>query len=319
MRIVLSALTWIGAHARGLIAVAPIVALFLTDLSTLLRPALPFLVTLVYATAMMRIDLGAVTREALQPKTLLINLTITFVFMVCMPAVFYLIAQVLRFPPEAQAALVYGAVAPPFGSAAAVCLLLGANAALALQLSVLSALAAPIIGPWVAELLLGEALEIEPLTLGLRIAAMLGAGAVIAILGRRLLRPSRIARHAKAFDGAAAAIMILFVFPLFDGVWDMIAADPWRAAAVLAMVFAANLAVQLIVVFGSTGAVGVETAGALGVCMGNRNVALYLAALPPSPFFTLFVALYQIPMYLTPVVMRTAMQICRDLQTRRTL
>jgi hypothetical protein len=36
---------------------------------------------------------------------------------------------------------------------------------------------------------------------------------------------------------------------------------------------------------------------------GNRNVSLYLAALPPDPVFGLFVAFYQFPILLTPVVM----------------
>jgi hypothetical protein len=36
---------------------------------------------------------------------------------------------------------------------------------------------------------------------------------------------------------------------------------------------------------------------------GNRNIALFLAALPPEAvgFLTLFVAVYQIPMYVTPL------------------
>jgi hypothetical protein len=36
---------------------------------------------------------------------------------------------------------------------------------------------------------------------------------------------------------------------------------------------------------------------------GNRNVAIYLAALPPDPLFGLYVALYQLPMLFTPLVL----------------
>jgi len=49
---------------------------------------------------------------------------------------------------------------------------------------------------------------------------------------------------------------------------------------------------------------GHETAGALGVLSGNRNVSLYLATLPPDPMLSLFVALYQLPMYATPLIGR---------------
>jgi hypothetical protein len=47
-----------------------------------------------------------------------------------------------------------------------------------------------------------------------------------------------------------------------------------------------------------------ETAGATALIWGNRNAALALAALPPDPLFTLYVALYQFPMYFTPLVIR---------------
>ena len=49
---------------------------------------------------------------------------------------------------------------------------------------------------------------------------------------------------------------------------------------------------------------GAETSGALGILWGNRTVAIYLAALPPDPQVTLFVALYQFPMYFTPLLLQ---------------
>ena len=59
---------------------------------------------------------------------------------------------------------------------------------------------------------------------------------------------------------------------------------------------------------GLGGAVGVRRAnqgpaGAAGRMWGNRNVALYLAALPPDPLFGLYVACYQLPMLFTPLVL----------------
>ena len=40
----------------------------------------------------------------------------------------------------------------------------------------------------------------------------------------------------------------------------------------------------------------------VAVVSGNRNLGLYFAALPADPLFSLFVATYQIPIYLTPMV-----------------
>ena len=36
---------------------------------------------------------------------------------------------------------------------------------------------------------------------------------------------------------------------------------------------------------------------------GTRNVSIYFAALPADPLFGLYVALYQIPMLFTPLVL----------------
>ncbi|MFL2798248.1 MAG: hypothetical protein ACJZ89_01465, partial [Paracoccaceae bacterium] len=44
----------------------------------------------------------------------------------------------------------------------------------------------------------------------------------------------------------------------------------------------------------------------IGIVSGNRNIALYLVALPimQSEQLLIFLGCYQIPMYLTPIIMR---------------
>ena len=42
----------------------------------------------------------------------------------------------------------------------------------------------------------------------------------------------------------------------------------------------------------------------LGLVFGNRNISLMLAALPPDPTFSLFVAMAQIPIYASPIILR---------------
>jgi hypothetical protein len=45
-----------------------------------------------------------------------------------------------------------------------------------------------------------------------------------------------------------------------------------------------------------------EGTRSVAVVAGNRNLGLYFAALPADPLFALFVAAYQLPLYLTPMV-----------------
>ena len=301
-------LQWVGRNARVLIALAPLAALFLTDLSAFLRPALPYLVAAVYVTAMVRIDISSATRAAIAPRRIGGNLAAIFVFMALMPAAALYTAQAAGWSVATQTILVTALVPPPFASAAAICFLLGAEAALALEITILAALIAPFSGPFIAEVLLGEALPIDSITLSLRIAAMIAGGALVALVLRSLITPARISRNASALDGISACLMIVLIFPIFDGVVDTLRTAPWQTiASVLALVLLVNLGVQLVTLFALAPFFGVATAAALGISFGNRNMALYLAALPQNAFFSLFVALYQVPMYLTPLIMRRAM------------
>ena len=108
----------------------------------LLAGTLPFWVALLVGLAMMRIDLIAVARGAVSPKRLLPNLALAAGLLCVTPAVFWGVATALGLPQGHVAALVYTSAAPPLGSGAAFCLLIGFNAAFAIEMTVLcSALA----------------------------------------------------------------------------------------------------------------------------------------------------------------------------------
>lgn len=299
----ISALEWIGARARWILAIGAVAALFLQDLAALLRPMLPAFVALMYLLAMIRIDLGAVFRRTLHPRRMLTLIAACIALMVATPALLAGIAGAAGLSTELTASLVYVGAAPPLGSSAALCLLLGLDAAIALELTIIGSFLTPIIGPFVTSLLLGEAVPIDPLDLSLRLAAMIGAGAVLAIIARALIGSETIARRARAFDGIGAIAMVATVIPIFAGATALIVAKPWLAAGVLALVFAFNIGLQLFTTPFLRRGIAKDSAGALGLIWGNRNAALYLAALPQSPVFTLFVALYQFPMYMTPLLL----------------
>jgi hypothetical protein len=134
---------------------------------------------------------------------------------------------------------------------------------------------------------------------------MIVAGLVAAVIFRRLVGAETIERRALAFDGVGALAMLAMILPIFDGVTAQLVAAPAVALGVLALVFALNIGAQCVAlpilrrVFPDTGA------GAVALIWGNRNAALYLAALPQAPVFTLFVALYQFPMYMTALLMKS--------------
>lgn len=289
----MTVLAWIGAQARWVLLVGAGLGLLFPDASAALRPYLPGFIAMVYALAMLRIDLTAMARDLARPSYLARIAAMTLLMLTATPVLAYFAVQIIGLGPAFEKGVVYAFAAPPIASAAGFCLLLGLNARRALELTVACSLIIPLTGPIVASTLLGADLDLSPVTLGLRAAAMIFSGAAAALILRRLIGSARIERNAKSLDGIGALAFLLFIFPLFDGVGTMIAARPAVAAAMLGFVTLIMWGPPLIAarLKGDR-----PTNDATGMVWGARSIAIYAAALPPDPVFALFVALYQIPM-----------------------
>ncbi|MEL7464460.1 MAG: hypothetical protein AAFN79_10360 [Pseudomonadota bacterium] len=288
----ISSLAWVGARARWVLFVGAFVGLAAPDLSAVLRPALPFFVAMVYALAMLRVDPIAILRGLARPRRAAIVLGGAGLMLVAAPVAAFAAARLLGLGPEVERILVYTFAAPPIASAAAICLIIGFRAALALELTIVASLIMPFTGPLVVEALIGAEVALDPVELSLRMAAMIFGGFAAAMIGRWWMGRERIARNAPSLDGLAALGFLLFILPLFDGARDAIAAAPLTALGYFALAAVAIFGTAWIALrFGQR-----EPAGAVGVVAGTRSVAIFLAALPPDPAFALYVALYQFPM-----------------------
>lgn len=297
-------LEWVGLRARWILALGAVAALFAQDVAAALRPALPAFVALMYMLAMIRIDLRTVFMRSLRPRRLALTVGLCTALMIGTPLVLAGVAALIPLPPGYIESMVYIAAAPPLGSAAALCLLLGLDAALALELTIIGSLLAPVFGPFITTLLLGEAVPLDALSLSLRLGGMILTGLVAALIFRRVVGAKAIDQRASAFDGVGALAMLAMILPIFDGVTAQLVAAPLVALGVLALVFALNIGAQCAALPLLRRFLQTNEAGAVALIWGNRNAALYLAALPQAPVFTLFVALYQFPMYMTALLMK---------------
>jgi len=300
---VLRGLAWLGARARWVLAVGVVLATFLPSLSAFLRPYLPGFLVLILCVSMARLDLGALAHRATRPRRLARVMLWAVAMMVASPVVAWAVAVASGMPEVQVAALVYTFAAPPIASSPAMCLMLGLEAGFALELTVVASLAAPFIGPVVTKMLLGEAVPLDAIELTLRVAAIMAAGVVAAVLLRWMMGADRITRNAGALDGVATLVLLIFVIPLLDGFWDVTLSMPGFAFGTLALVLAANWGVQVVMILTGRRAAGPDLVGSVSLMWGNRNVSLYLAALPPDPLFGLYVAFYQLPMLFTPLVL----------------
>lgn len=106
-----------------------------------------------------------------------------------------------------------------------------------------------------------------------------------------------------AIDGAMALVMGLVVIGLMSAVGPAILALDPGLLGYMALAFALNLGLTVGTWRAARGAMPGAQAAGLSIAAGNRNLALFLAALPPETVtpLLLFVGCYQVPMYLTPL------------------
>lgn len=296
-------LVFIGRHAGSILLSSLVVVAFLPDVSEFLRPWLPALVSLVLGLAMARLDIWAIVREVAQPRrlALLLGFLLLFLPLTCAAAVG--LGRLLGASSDTVLALAVFGASPPLSSAANLALMLGYNARITLQFGLLATLALPILGP-LCFALVGIKVDIAATDMALRIALMIAGGFALGLTLQRIIGKARIAAQSEAFNGAATLAMILFLFPLFDGVLGFITAEPLQAVGLLFLAIGLNFGGHLAVAFAGRRITDKPSAQAAGLMFGNRNVSFFLAVLPASPALGLFIAAAQIPIYATPAVFR---------------
>jgi BASS family bile acid:Na+ symporter len=292
------ALDFAGTHATRLLAAGVLVGLAVPPLASLLRPLLLPAIVISLVLALVRLDwsvFGAHARRPLAVAWMLVW------FLGVTPVVVWLALRWLPLPAPLVTGLVLMAAAAPIMSGAAISLLVGLDAALAVVAIVATTALVPLTLPPLAAALLGVALEIELPTFMLRLALIVGGAFAAAWLAQRLVPASTIARHARALDGVAVLWMVAFGIGIMEGVTALALARPGYIIGATVAAFAANLALQVL------GALawlrqGMRPALTVGLLTGNRNMGLVLVALGSDASFEViaFFAVAQIPMYVLP-------------------
>jgi predicted Na+-dependent transporter len=131
-------------------------------------------------------------------------------------------------------------------------------------------------------------------TLRLITVILIAAGVGFSV--RFLWKPTP--KQITAIDGASALTLGVIVIGLMAAVAPALTTQPFTVGKWLALAFAVNFGLQVI-------AYKYLNRAGEAIVAGNRNIALYLVALPESVIDPLlvFVGCYQIPMYLTPILM----------------
>lgn len=294
-------LSFAARHGRWCLIGGLIAGMALPGLAETLRPALPTLIVVLLFLAAFRIGPNAVLSglhsDIRTFRTILI-------YQIAMPLVALAIAHLTgTIGTTAALAAILMFTAPSITGSA--------NFALLMNLKPDSALRLTMIGTAVFPLTVLPTLMLLPeLDMGAVLMASARLIAVVLLAGGAafLLRRGALTTLTRAqetqLDGIAALLLGVIVVGLMSAVGPLIRTAPLEFFGWVALAAALSFSAQLFAWSTLNRNAPPEDRPAQSIVAGNRNIALFLVALPPEISGTLlaFIGCYQIPMYLTPVL-----------------
>jgi BASS family bile acid:Na+ symporter len=311
-----AALAWLGRQGTRAIAALVFIGIAIPPLGAVLKPYVTEAVFVLLVISFMRVDVAAM-RGYLAKPALVIGATLWST--IAVPLLFGLGGLVSGFDkssPDLFLGLMLQAVASPMMASPALVALMGLDSTLVLITLVTSTALVPLSAPLFAYLFLGSALSLSPLTLGLKLFAILAGAMGAAAAIRRLVGAAAIIRHKQPIDGFNILVLLVFVSAVMGTVAASFWAEPVRVLLLIVLAFAifAVLLGATVLVFRKAGQ---ERALALGLMASQRNMGLMLAGtdgvLPGLTW--LYFALAQFPIYLSPQLLKP---LVRRLKNRST-
>jgi arsenite transporter len=298
------ALALLRHAARGgrMLLIAGLAAgIALPRLALAMQPLLPWLIALLLFLAAVRVGPRAVRHAAAGLRS---GLAVLLVFQLALPVALALGLVALGATGPLATGLVLMAAAAPISGSAGLAIMTRQDPEPALRLVVLGTALLPLTALPVLLILpeLGTLAEVAAAALRLALVIAASVGAALAL---RALAPEPGPAVLEAIDGATALVMAVLVIGLMSGIAPALRAEPAAVALNLAVASAACFGLQIAATLALRRAGRPGEAGTFGICAGNRNIALFLAALPAATTqpLLLFIGCYQIPMYLTPFVL----------------
>ncbi len=300
-----AALAWLGRQGTRAIAALVFIGIAIPPLGAMLKPFVTEAVFVLLVISFMRVDVAAM-RGYLAKPALVIGATLWST--IAVPLLFGLGGVASGFDkssPDLFLGLMLQAVASPMMASPALVALMGLDSTLVLITLVTSTALVPLSAPLFAYLFFGSALSLSPLTLGLKLFAILAGAMGVAAAIRRLVGADAIIRHKQPIDGFNILVLLVFVSAVMGTVAVSFWAEPVRVLCLTVLAFAifAVLLGATVLVFRKAGQ---ERALALGLMASQRNMGLMLAGtdgvLPGLTW--LYFALAQFPIYLSPQLLK---------------
>ncbi len=303
------ALAWLGRQGTRAIAALVFIGIVVPPIGDALKPFVTEAIFILLCISFMRVDILALRDHLRRPGIILAATGWTTLAVPLIFGVGCLATGIDKHSPDLFLGLMLQAVASPMMAAPALAALMGLDTTLLLITLVTSTALVPLTAPLFAYVFFGAALALSPLTLGLKLLAILGGSLFAATAIRWIVGASAIKRHKEAIDGLNILFMLVFVTAVMGSVAGSFLADPWKMIGLTLLAFAVFFALLGLttLIFRR---IGSEHALALGLMVSQRNMGLMLAAtdgvLPGLTW--LYFALCQFPIYLSPQLLRPIAQ-----------
>ena len=290
-----------STHARACLITGLLGGLLLPGLAALMVPWLPLMVAGLLSVTALRIGhraaLGAVGDVT---SGLVAALVLQMVLPVALFA--FLVAFGWHTTP-AGLALVLTCAAPTITGSVNLALLMRLDAGRAMQLLVLGTAIFPLTILPVLFLLpqLGDVATVIWAAVKLLIVILASAGLGFGL--RQWLYPDPNADQIKALDGLSTLAFAGIAVGLMAAITPALLIDPWAVMGWSLLSFGICFPLQLVTLLLLRRRI--PSTGPLALATGNRNIAIFLVALPPEVMAPLmiFVGCWQLPMYLTPILL----------------
>ncbi|MFD1910599.1 hypothetical protein [Halodurantibacterium flavum] len=299
-----AALAWIARHGRYALVAGLLAGALLPGLAQAMRGAIAPLIVALLFLAVLRLGSEGL-RAGAAGLHRAVGLTLGMQFVLPLLAAGTFAAAGVAQHPLAMGAVLILAAAPVTGSPN-LALLVGADPAPALRQLVLGTALLPLTVVPVFALMpaFGETAAVLGLALRLLAVIVLAGGAALLLRSRLPAGPDATRDRTAVIDGVSALLLGLVVIGLMSAIGPALRAAPGLLAVTLAACFALNLPLQVLACRLAARR-NPRAAPAIGITAGNRNAALFLSVLPAATVddLLLFIGCFQIPMYLTPLLL----------------
>ena len=287
----------LGKHGRWVLPFGLILGFVLPGPAKFLAAWIPHLIALILLIACLQI------KQAIDLRKLFTQATIKWLIacQLVLPVVVWLLLSWLAVPSHWITPAVLVASASPITGGPSLVIMLKGDARQALDFLLIGTMLLPI--TCIPGLLLINStgsIYLVAIT-ALKLLLLIGVVLILAAIIRHYWAGLSRYREDQSLDGVSAVLMALVVIGLMAG-FHTVGLQTIDVLTTLVWAIVINFAFQLLGYLG--GKLRKLNPTATGVSAGNRNIALFLAALPSeaSAPLLLFIACYQIPMYLTPLL-----------------